>query len=118
MDQNKEERLNGDSIKKEVIIKEIHQWRRPDGKYARSENPKRNETTIHLSFEIKNKLEALREVDGESYRSIISRLIKEHYILGLLKEKLYKKGENQNGANQNGVNQNGANQKGDMPSSG
>jgi len=78
-------------IKKEIITKEIHQWRNQDGTYAEKEDKTNNETTIHLSYDTKNKLKELKTTSLESFREVIERLIKEHFVLQIIKKKMMEK---------------------------
>ena len=75
-------------IKKEIITREIHQWRNSNGTYAEKEERRSNLSTVSLSYELKIKLGELREKPTESYRSIIQRLVKEHFVLQLIKKKM------------------------------
>jgi len=78
-------------IKKEVITREIHQWRKPDGQFAEREDKTNGETSVAIPYPLKDKLKQLRTMPTESYRSVIERLVKEHYILQILKTKLIRK---------------------------
>ena len=86
VDSNSEQSIP--KIKKEIITREIHQWRNSNGTYAEKEERTTNLSTVSLNYGLKVKLAELREKPTESYRSIIQRLVKEHFILQLIKKKM------------------------------
>ena len=75
-------------IKKEIITREIHQWRNPDGTFAEKDERTTEGDSVALNHDLKAKLKELRTTPKESFRSVIYRLVKEHYILGIVKRKL------------------------------
>ena len=78
-------------IKKEVITREIHQWRKPDGTFAEKDETTTAGSTVHLTKQLKTKLTGMKQSPDESYGSLIERLIRDHFMLQILKRKLQEK---------------------------
>jgi len=70
------------------INEERYNERGADGRFVEKEKGKIRESTIRINSDLKKRLLEIWGIPKESYRVIIERLIKEHYVLYLLKQKL------------------------------